>query len=898
MCKNTRFAVIDLETTGNHLDHDEIIQIGITFVENNQVVDTYHSMIKTHLEIPTFIQALTSIESDMLKEAPYFSEIAHEIYHRIKDCVFVAHNVNFDLVFLKRALKSQHIHFQPKGVLDTLEIFQIAFPTEKSYQLSEIAASLNIPLTNAHRADEDAHTTAILLIKAFQQFERLPLDTKKQLYYLSKSLKYQLHDYFFELVRHHDEALALEGLKRFDHIYYKPQQSLEVAPIQFNGDLKDLYRVIIEKSNYQYRESQLYLSEIIFNQLMHNEKALIEAETGSGKSMAYLVAAIMYYIETGEHVMISTNTKLLQNQLLEHDIPIINKALNTQINAKLIKSKKDYISIGLISEVLKDTYSNYEVNLLKMQLLIWILYTNTGDIQELNLRGSQKMYITQKIETNPTSFRQIHYYHHIKNNAKKIQIGVTNHAHLLHASSEHSIYQLFHHCIVDEAHRLPDYALNYAISELSYNDIKYQLGLIGKNEHEKLLKQVDILEQERILQQLDIAPIDVFTLKYELNEIHQYNEQFFELLFSIVKESQIYDEESSKLYYVYNINTETLIPNLRQYLSKLDEMIHYLKPLKHKVTRAIQNHIIYIRNHFKVLEENISKNDTFYVSLKNINQKSTIKIHIKTQSIKHVLTQQLLNKFDSITFISGTLTFNHSFSAFEKWFETEQSFNSYQIKPNHSYEDKGHIFVPEDLGKFNYKNYDLYIEKMIEYISRYVHQIKGKCLILFTSYQMLYTVMEYLNEMSEFEDYVILSQQPNQNYKIVQQFNQFDKAILLGTTSFFEGFDYQSSQIKCVMIAKLPFLSQYDEKVMLLQKEFDNIFKDYVLPEAVLRFRQGLGRLIRNENDKGIIVSFDNRLLHSSYSHFFLDSLDAYQTHEGNIDDFESILKHLNRKYN
>ncbi|REI13234.1 exonuclease domain-containing protein, partial [Staphylococcus felis] len=139
MYHHTRFAVVDLETTGNHLGYDEIIQIGITFVENNKVVDTYHSMIKTHLEIPTFIQALTSIESDMLSEAPYFSEVAKDIYNQIKDCVFVAHNVNFDLVFLKKALKKHNINFHPKKVLDTLEIFQIAFPTEKSYQLSELA---------------------------------------------------------------------------------------------------------------------------------------------------------------------------------------------------------------------------------------------------------------------------------------------------------------------------------------------------------------------------------------------------------------------------------------------------------------------------------------------------------------------------------------------------------------------------------------------------------------------------------------------------------------------------------------------------------------------------------------------------------------------------------------
>ena len=95
------YAVVDLETTGNQLDYDEIIQIGITFVRNHKIIDTYHSMIRTDLEIPPFIQALTSIEEDMLAQAPYFNEVAEDIYDQIKDCIFVAHNFLLILISLK-----------------------------------------------------------------------------------------------------------------------------------------------------------------------------------------------------------------------------------------------------------------------------------------------------------------------------------------------------------------------------------------------------------------------------------------------------------------------------------------------------------------------------------------------------------------------------------------------------------------------------------------------------------------------------------------------------------------------------------------------------------------------------------------------------------------------------
>ncbi|PTJ39698.1 ATP-dependent helicase, partial [Staphylococcus simulans] len=115
----TTYAVVDLETTGNQKDYDEIIQIGITFVRNYEIVGSYHSLIKTDLEIPPFIQALTSIEDAMLTQAPYFHEIADEVYEVLKDCVFVAHNVSFDLNFLKNAFRKCNITYHPRKTIDT-----------------------------------------------------------------------------------------------------------------------------------------------------------------------------------------------------------------------------------------------------------------------------------------------------------------------------------------------------------------------------------------------------------------------------------------------------------------------------------------------------------------------------------------------------------------------------------------------------------------------------------------------------------------------------------------------------------------------------------------------------------------------------------------------------------
>ncbi|MDU2145804.1 MAG: helicase C-terminal domain-containing protein, partial [Staphylococcus sp.] len=255
-----------------------------------------------------------------------------------------------------------------------------------------------------------------------------------------------------------------------------------------------------------------------------------------------------------------------------------------------------------------------------------------------------------------------------------------------------------------------------------------------------------------------------------------------------------------------------------------------------------------------------------------------------------ILTKQVLEKFKSLTFISGTLTFNHSFEAFKNWFKEDVEFNTYEVQSSLQNHKSTNIYIPSDVVSYDFKNTEDYVASIVDYIQEYVTVTQSKCLVLFTSYRMMHMVQELLNELPIFDDYVILTQQQNQNYKIVQQFNHFDKAILLGTSTFFEGFDYQSNGIKCVMIAKLPFMNKYNTKHWLMDSEFESTFKDYVLPDAVTRFRQGLGRLIRNEDDKGLIVSFDDRLTNSNYKRFFEQSLESYSQKKGDIQQFSKLL--------
>jgi len=324
--------------------------------------------------------------------------------------------------------------------------------------------------------------------------------------------------------------------------------------------------------------------------------------------------------------------------------------------------------------------------------------------------------------------------------------------------------------------------------------------------------------------------------------------------------------------------------------------LEFFNGMSHKTIKTVRKQLLYINDKFRAIETSLKNNHISYLSIKNINQKSTIKLNVKDYDVKEILTKQVLDKFNALTFISGTLTFNHSFENFKQWFNKDIVFNTYELDTTAVSSNQTTVFIPNDIASYNYKNIDDYVSSIVNYVIEYTTVVESKCLILFTSYKMMHMVQELLNELPEFEDYVILTQQQNQNYKIVQQFNSFSKAILLGTGTFFEGFDFQSNGIKCVMITKLPFMNHNNTKYWLMESEFTSTFKDFVLPDAVTRFRQGLGRLIRNEQDKGIIVSFDDRLIKSNYKQFFEQSLESYRQKKGDIKQFSSLLKKIKKE--
>ncbi|RIM87725.1 ATP-dependent helicase, partial [Staphylococcus shinii] len=167
--------------------------------------------------------------------------------------------------------------------------------------------------------------------------------------------------------------------------------------------------------------------------------------------------------------------------------------------------------------------------------------------------------------------------------------------------------------------------------------------------------------------------------KTTVNEIHDLNAQLFSTMYDIIQASEIQDDEVHKLHFVYHFDVTPILNDLHAIIHKLNMTLEFFNGMSHKSIKSVRKQFLYINDRFKEIEHSLKNNHTSYLSIKNLNQKSTIKLNVKDYGVKEILTKQVLDKFNSLTFISGTLTFNHTFDNFKHWFNKDIDFNTYEI---------------------------------------------------------------------------------------------------------------------------------------------------------------------------------------------------------------------------
>jgi ATP-dependent DNA helicase DinG len=636
-------------------------------------------------------------------------------------------------------------------------------------------------------------------------------------------------------------------------------------------------------SDYQVRQSQLEMSLMIEKVFKSKGFNCIEAETGIGKSFAYLIPALYKALEDKQKIIISTHTIALQEQLFYKDLPFLLDLLKIDMDVVLVKGMNNYLCLDKLERLKNDPVFFKHPHILDLESK---LSQNQEECSEKWLLDLPKD-LSHKLSADSISCLS-HTCPHYKNclffKARKplenASIIVVNHHLLLtdlalkNEGKQEAILPQAQHLIVDEAHHLPDIAEQLFSHELSQNSLEQRLRPKILKEHlENLLKGFKSYNEQQACFFCETECLE------NISEILESLNLGFDIASSqLLPPSQylLLNEPIKEL----TDSFEAAQFGLKNLESSCDHILKLAKDIEiHERFRAslfliekLKNECQNIINVLEAFQKNTKDKLFFY---EKTTYKATFNCHYINASKK--LAYLLDSNYQSTTFTSATLTFDLNFETFKR--ACGLSHDKYKIfearfSSDFDYKKAMLFAIPSDIPMPHEAGYEL---KLFEFCYQVIKATHGGVFILFTSYDQLYKMAEKLKSSDVLNDIELFIQGTDSKQNLLQGFKSGPHSVLLGTDSFWEGVDVQGDKLRCVILTKLPFRSPSDPifqaTALKLKDEKKDPFFEKSLPEACVQFKQGLGRLIRSKDDYGVVICTDMRLINKNYGKFFLKNL-------------------------
>ncbi|HHY73198.1 MAG TPA: ATP-dependent DNA helicase DinG [Bacillus bacterium] len=912
---NHRFIVVDIETTGNKVGTDKIIQIGAILIEDGEIIERFSSFVNPNMKLSPFIKQFTGIEDESLKKAPSFSLIAPMLIEMLEGSYFVAHNVPFDLSFLKAELESSGYIFKDCQAIDTVELSRLLFPSLNGYKLSQLAHAFAIDHDQPHRADSDAEATAHLLLNLLTKLNSLPLIILKKLQSLASHLQSNLGELLKEMIKEKKRLLqldeerfdlyngiALKPCKRKSNLTYDEVNFLPLDPASIIAKLQN------EDVKFEVREGQLEMMETIKDAFNNRVHGLIEAATGTGKTLGYLIPAILYAKKTGKRVVISTYTTHLQEQIMNKEIKMLKKVLPFTFETTVLKGRNHYLCLQKFVKSLENIgIDTYDIVFTKAQILVWLTETTTGDVDELNLTPGGKIFWNKiSCGLNGCSNKECPsysrcFYLQKRKEAESTDLIITNHALLLlDIKSDFSLLPNYDELIVDEAHHLENVASEHFGITLDYFSIQTRLNQIG------FIDGTDFLNE--------LAPTIGIIEQYYMETKNSIDELFRCLRTYVLSKKMNCKNEIGRITYRFHATKEDG-PLWKEVKNNAFIAIEKLQDLKDSFTSIIEQ--LHAREEsgiitdghslLRFLEETANSicklffehdgNKVTWIEIEAKGAQNSAFLFCQPLDVDVMLADGLFAKKQSVILTSATLAIKESFEYTKTClglldFEVVTK----KISSPFSYKDQVQLMIPTDVPEIKDVEQHVFIEEIADKIIQIARVTQGRMLVLFTAYDMLEKTYSSVKAASELDGFVLIGQgiSSGSRRKLTKNFKQYDKAILFGTSSFWEGIDIPGEELSCIVIVRLPF-SPPDQAVMAAKAEAmkhvgKNAFMELFLPQAILRFKQGFGRLIRAKNDRGVVVILDRRITTKSYGKKFIQALPPLEIHE---EETSKLIKRL-----
>lgn len=667
-------------------------------------------------------------------------------------------------------------------------------------------------------------------------------------------------------------------------------------------------------SEFEYRHEQYEMAKHIEDGLNVGKKVVVEAGTGTGKTLAYLIPSIEWAVKNEKKVIISTNTINLQEQLLSKDIPIVKRVLETEFKYALIKGrgnyacwrKHDQLQKGELVD-LSDLNSNQKSQM--SSIIDWMEITKTGDRGELHFEVEGVVWEFFSSENDMCAMTKCPHRENcffLKSREEKMEADVliTNH-HLYFADlairkeigfeSEFGIFPKYDLVVFDEAHNIEKVARDYFSYEASRYGFSKIMNNIYRTSGGKKKKMGSLTIVRNFLRNTlkgnkkKYGELKKF-IEEDLNFGHtsllnKAQDYFAKLMETYTREGVSANvrlrpeklKEDEKWVREIVVREEELFVTYTSYIRKLRKFIREIKDFEDEdgLIRDFEKYVDRLDSYFtnfKFITEMADNNFIYWLSANP--KKGHVKIVATPLKINSELDEVLFTNLDHIIFTSATIAINNDFDYFKKSIGLREKTLDKVIKSPFNYDKQMKVYIPKDIPLPNHKNF---LTDISDFVIRLVEAAKGNTFLLFTSYSTLNYMYYLIRDQLESRGYDLFIQGMAPRNKLISMYKTSPRPVLFGTDSFWEGVDVKGDKLSSVVLVKLPFKVPSDPIVEAIienmEKEGRNSFMEYQIPESIIKFKQGIGRLIRSKDDRGIITILDARLYKKHYGKLFIDAI-------------------------
>ena len=927
---------LDLETTGLDPLRDAIIEIGAVKFRGDEVLDTFSTLINPTRSIPPKITDLTGIADRDVADAPRIFDVLPRLSSFVRDLPIVGHNIAFDLGFLNR----QRV-FQDNLGVDTFELAGMLIPHAERYSLGALAREVGITLPATHRALDDARVAQALYMKMFDRACDIPVKTLEEIVKHAEQTNWPLQIFFADALKASSRGvfsagsigaqLKAKGLTpKGQAPIFQPKPADK--PLRPAAEVEPLdtaaLAALLESGgafdntfpHFEQRAPQVQMLRAVSDAFNAGQHLLVEAGTGTGKSLAYLLPALYWAAQNGRRVLVSTNTINLQEQLATKDVPDLQKVLPFEFRAAVLKGRSHYLCPARLQQLRRQGPSTIDELRVLVKVLLWLPSTVNGDGDELfipnpaeraawsRLSADSEACTTERCAATDCFFQRA------RQAAEAAHVLIVNHALLLaDVAVANRALPEYDYLIIDEAHHLEDAATDQLSFSISRTQLKRSLQELGRLDRAKsdgvLADVVGRVRAHTPAQVADKLEPMAAGVAAGIDRAGPFAEELFDLLIDFARQhvdgrndyvqrvrltpglraqpawSSVeiaWDDLSAPL-----VNISSGLAQLHKALQELEEYdLPDYEEIKARVG-AYARSLEETRGQMAAILTRPRSGEVYWLEIEENRsgrggERTLLNLHSAPLHVGPLIQKHLWETKQAVVLTSATLRTAKTFNYVRSRLSAEDM-NELAVGSPFDYKTSTLLYLVTDVPEPGQPGFQQALDRGLTALTI---AMQGRTLALFTSYASLRATSRGVTAALNQADILVYEQGDGSSRRqLMESFKKAERAVLLGTRSFWEGVDVPGEALSCLALTRLPFAVPTDPVFAARSETFDEPFTQYSVPDAILKFRQGFGRLIRTRNDRGVVAVFDKRVLTKQYGQLFLQSLPECTVRRGPAGD-------------